>query len=280
VIRQGVETLRAEVGRRLLDALTAQGVDDARRALGLRPDELDELATRIDLGVDAVLDVGAVEAGDEPAGVAQAQTLDDLLGGGRGGRRRERHARDVGEAVGEVAEGEVVGPEVVAPLRHAVRFVDGDDAEATASEKREGLRTVQPLGGDVQQVEFSGEVGLLDGLPLGGRLCRVEVARANAVGDQGLYLVVHERDQRADHETGARPHERGHLVRDALAAAGRHEHDGVSAADHVLHDLGLVAAEGVVPVDLVQDLARVATREVADGGELSCGAGDRGGTSE
>jgi hypothetical protein len=58
VIRQGVDALRAQVLGRLLDRLAAERVDDARRAGRLRADELQQLTTRIDLRLDAVLDVG------------------------------------------------------------------------------------------------------------------------------------------------------------------------------------------------------------------------------
>ena len=47
-------------------------------------------------------------------------------------------------------------------------------------------------------------------------------------------LVVHQRDQRADDDrdalAGAMANDRRHLVAQALAAAGRHQHQGVAAA--------------------------------------------------
>ena len=127
--------------------------------------------------------------------------------------RRQRHARNAREALGEVAEREVVGAEVVAPLRHAVRFVDRDDAEpcrAAASDVVAGAR--EPLGRDVEQIELAREERLLDGGALGRRLRRVEVRGAHAVGDERVDLIVHERDERAHDEARAGAHERGHLV--------------------------------------------------------------------
>ncbi len=127
-----------------------------------------------------------------------------------------------------------------------------------ARQQAQRLRAVQPLGRDVQEVEVAGEVRLLDRLSLGRGLGRIEVRRPHAVGDEGVDLVVHERDERTHHQAGARTYQGRHLVRDALAAAGRHEHDGVAAVDHALDDVGLIAAERVVAVDLVQDLAGIA----------------------
>ena len=51
--------------------------------------------------------------------------------------------------------------------------------------------------------------------------------------------------------------QRRDLVAQRLAAAGRHEHQRVAAADHVLDDLLLVAAERVVAEDPAQHLRRV-----------------------
>ena len=157
---------------------------------------------------------------------------------GRGRRRRgERHARNARESLGEVAEREVVGPEVVTPLRHAVGFVDRDDAERAALQERCGLRRST----DARERHRAGRARPR-GTPARPRaarrrLGRVEVGGAHAVGDERVDLVVHEGDERADDEPRARAHERRHLVRDALAATGRHQHDCVAAADHLLDDL-------------------------------------------
>ena len=253
---------REELGR-LLDRLAAQRVDDAGRSGALRPDEGDELAARVGLRLDAVLDVRPVEARHEMQRVRQLQPLGHLaVGRGRrgGGEGEARHA---GEPLGEGAQREIVGPEVVAPLRHAVRLVDRDDTELSARQEPQRGLGVQPLGRHVQQVELAGEVGTLDGGALGRRLSRVEVGGAHAVGDERVDLVVHQRDERAHDEPGARAHQGRHLVADALAAAGGHEHDGVAAGDDVIDDRGLLAAERVEPVDLAQHGARVGAGEVA-----------------
>ena len=72
-------------------------------------------------------------------------------------------------------------------------------------------------------------------------------------------LVVHQRDQRADDDrdalAGAMANDRRHLVAQALAAAGRHQHQGVAAAGDVIDDLFLGAAEFAVAEDLAQHLA-------------------------
>ena len=166
MVRQRVDALRAQELGRLLDRLAAERVDDAGASRVAACERMNAASCRrgSTFALDAVLDVRPVEARHEVPRVRQAQALGDLAvgRGGRGGGEGE--ARDAGEALGEVAQREVVGPEVVAPLRHAVRLVDRDDAEPAARQQEPQRRLgVEPLGRDVEQVELAGEVRLLDG---------------------------------------------------------------------------------------------------------------------
>ena len=70
-------------------------------------------------------------------------------------------------------------------------------------------------------------------------------------------LVVHQRDQGADHHADALPGtvsgDRRDLVAQAFAAAGRHQHQRVAAIAQVVDDGFLRAAEGAVAKDFLQD---------------------------
>ena len=159
---------------------------------------------------------------------------------------------------------EVVLAEVVAPLADAVRLVDREHREQAALvqrvELRQHARRRDALGRGVEQHEAAAHHLALDPR---GRLAverRVEEGGVHAGFLERADLVVHQRDQRADDDGDAVPgavaHDRRHLVAQALAAAGRHQHERVAAADDVLDDLFLRAAEGGVAEDLVEDPAR------------------------
>ena len=60
------------------------------------------------------------------------------------------------------AEFEVVGAEVVAPLRHAMRLVDREQCNAHALQDTEHAFLLQPLRRDVQQVELAANQLVLD----------------------------------------------------------------------------------------------------------------------
>jgi hypothetical protein len=151
---------------------------------------------------------------------------------------------------------QVLGPEVVAPLRDAVRLVDREERDAPAFQQGGRGRHPQPLRRQVEQVQLAGQVHLLDRAALVGILGRVEEPGADAQRAQRVDLVLHEGDQRRDDDPDTGPHERRDLVAQRLAAAGRHEHQRVAARADVLHDRLLLAAEGVVAEDPPQDVQR------------------------
>ncbi len=71
------------------------------------------------------------------------------------GGRGERDARHAGKALAQHGELQVLGPEVVAPLRDAMRLVDGEQRQRHCIEQRQAALGQQPLGRDVEQVELA-----------------------------------------------------------------------------------------------------------------------------
>src|SRR6201999_4205960 len=78
------------------------------------------------------------------------------------GRRGERHARHVGETFGKYGEADIFGPEVVPPLRYAMRFVDGEQRDLALREQAKAARRDQPLWRDIEQIEITGDEAALD----------------------------------------------------------------------------------------------------------------------
>ena len=175
-----------------------------------------------------------------------------LVGGGG-----QRDARDGRVALVQGRELQVFRAEIVAPLRDAMRFVDGEQGQLAGFVERieHGQRAVeqQALGGDVDEVERAVEDRLFDGLRRAPVERRIEAGGLDAELDQRVDLVLHQRDQRRDDDGAAGAEQGGNLVAQALAAAGRHQHQRVAATGHMVDDLGLRAAEGGVAEDVAQD---------------------------
>ncbi len=143
-----------------------------------------------------VADVGAIEARHELARLLQRQAFDDFVAGTliRGGG--ERDARHLGKALVQHHQLTVFRAEIVAPLRHAVRFVDGEQRHFGTLEQPQETWRQQPLRRHVQQVEFAGQQAALH-LALIVRIeAGIEIRSGHAGFAQGIHLILHQGDQR------------------------------------------------------------------------------------
>ena len=152
---------------------------------------------------DGVADVRPVEAGNKAVRLLQPQLGDDLLTRALVRRCRQRDARHVGEALGQNLELAILGPEVVAPLRDAVRLVDGKQCNVVAREKRQRAVLQQPLRRDVQEIEIAGREAPLDFVLLAAIQRRVQKRGTDAGFLQGVDLILHQRDERRHDDAGA-----------------------------------------------------------------------------
>ena len=264
VVRQRADAFADQPGGGLVDLFARLAVDDAGVALVLVVDEAQQLRARVVLFDDGVADVGAVEAADEDARGLQLQPLDDvgareLVGGGG-----QRDARHDGVALVQHIEREVVLAEVVAPLAHAMSLIDGEQAEQPALveriELRQKARCGDALGRGVQQHQSTAHHFALDALGVFCAQAGVEARRVHPGFFERAHLIVHQRDQRADHDghaaIAAMSHDGRHLVAKALAAACGHQHQRIAAGAHLLDHGGLRVAKGGVAEHRLQHRER------------------------
>jgi hypothetical protein len=205
---------------------------------------------------DREREVRAVEPRRDPDGVAQPEPRHDVCRHLRRGRRGRGDDRLRAEPARCVGEPEVVGPEVVPPLGHAVRLVDDEQADPRVPDPLEEARRGEPLRRDVQQPQVTPR-GALERAPVGRRVLlgvdEPDVARRHPL--DRLHLVLHQRDQRRHDEREVGPHQGGQLVAERLARARGHDHQHVAGrmgADYGLDGLPLPAPERLEPEQLVQ----------------------------
>ena len=245
-----------EPGGGLVDLAAREAIDDAALARVLVGDECEELRARIVLVDDRVANVRTIEAGDEDARILQAQPGDDLFARQRIGGGGERDARNARIASLQQRQLEVIGPEIVAPLRHAVRLVDGEERDARLVEELEAACGHEALGRDVQQVEFARQQRLLNCSRGARRKRGVEEGRAHAELRERRHLVLHQRDQRRHDDARARAHQRRDLVTERLACAGGHQHQRVASVDDVADDGLLPVAKRRIAECVAEDVER------------------------
>ena len=130
-----------------------------------------------------------------------------------------------------LAQHAVVGPEVVAPLRDAVRLVDGDQRQLALGQHLGEAGHAQPLRRDEEKLQRALQI-IHAGLA-GHAAVKAGVNPRHSQAQRGELggLVVHQRDQRRDHQRRAAARQRRQLIAERLAGAGGHHQQQVAPLD-------------------------------------------------
>ena len=133
----------------------------------------------------------------------QLEPLDDLLARQLVGGRGQRDARHVRKALGDDGQADIFGPEIMAPLRDAMRLVDREQRHLRLRQHRQAARRHQPFRRDIEQVEIARDQAALDVGGLLERQRRVQRGGVDAGLEQAGDLVAHQRDQRRHDDAAA-----------------------------------------------------------------------------
>ena len=232
--------------RHVLRLLPGEAVDDGR----IPPTPLQQ---HVQLPLDVVLrphrvaQVRAVEARHEHLGPLEVELLHDVPPHPLRRRRRQRQQRRPREHVAKLPQVAVVRPELVPPLGDAMRLVDGDQAHPQPAQEPAKPLDGQPLRRDVQDLDES-----LSNLPhhpldVPQRKRAVNKPSRNAIGVQPVHLVLHQRDQRRDHQRHPIHRQRRQLVAQRLPTARRHQQQRVPASQHPPYNNLLLPPKALKP---------------------------------
>jgi hypothetical protein len=131
----------------------------------------------------------------------------------------------------------VIRTEIVTPLRNAVCLVDDEPRDRQFAEEPQELTGREPFGRHIQQPQAPGAGSAQHAVPAVGGQHRMQRAGPNSAAVQLVDLILHQRDERRDHERRARQHDRRQLIGERLARAGRHHGEHVVSAEDSLDDL-------------------------------------------
>ncbi len=155
MIGAGVVTRLAQGLRQGLGLCTGTAIDDAGLVPARRGKD-QQLLARAVLGGEGEVDIRPVEAVQEnPWRLSVEQPLDDLgaciliCGGGKGGQRDLQRAP-------QLADAQIVGPEIVSPLTDTMGLVHRDQPDADAPQKRQGACRGQAFRRHVEQPQATG----------------------------------------------------------------------------------------------------------------------------
>ena len=170
---------------------------------------------------------------------------------GGGGQRDARHLRAALVQQGQFA---VFGPEIVAPLRDAMRLVDGEQGDPAAIEQRQ--EAFGAAGAPARRRAGRGRRPAVRARPRPRPRAVSEelrkAARTPSCSSASTWSCI---SAISGETTMAVPgaQQRRHLVAQRLAAAGGHQHQAVAAGEDLLDDGGLLAAECGMAEDAAED---------------------------
>ena len=214
--------------------------------------EFGDLPSRAILGGEGQVDVGAVKTMQEISRCLPIEELfDDLVAGfGIGGCRegRQRHTK----SAAQLADPQIIGAEIMPPLRDAMRLVHGNQADTDAPQHPHCRPGGEAFGRDVKELQATGFERLPDlfGLFLG--IARGQRTGLDAYRPERAHLIPHQRNQRRDHHGHALAQKRRKLKAQGFTATGGHDRQHVFAARDRVHDILLPGAEGIEPENIAQ----------------------------
>ncbi len=226
--------------RDFLGPLPGRSIDDPRaRRSGKQLQQQIRLLPLGGWALDFVEQVRPGKTGDESPRLAEIELLDDIPANPVGGRGRQGDGGRVAQHPPEMAQPSVIGPEVVAPLADTVRLVDRHQTQTGRTHGCEKPLAAEALGHHVHQAVLSaGHVFQPRGL-LPHRQRAVDVRNRQAQTAELIHLILHQRDQRRDHQRQSVQHHRRQLVAKALAAAGGHHAKAILAGQQRRDHLAL-----------------------------------------
>ena len=262
----------------LLDLLDGRAVDDARpRQLLQQRDQRLHLLVFVVEDDHLVVEVRTIERRRDDRRLLHPELEQDVVADVRRRGRGRREHRRVADILDRLAQRQVRGPEVVAPLRDAVRLVDDEPRHADACRTpRAGTRGTRDPPCARAWSSRSLPPGERTSASTSRRCFTVSVESIlhgrDALGDHLVELILDQRDQRADDDGHARHDHRGQLVEQRLAAAGRHDREQVLAGEQVIERLGLAGPE-VLDVRASSGRRRAARRPSSGVRRLPVGTG-------
>ena len=207
----------------------------------------------------AVIQVRPVEAGDQLKRLPKADQAANVRAHALRRRGRERaQPRPRRKTADELLNIQIRRPEILPPLGDAMRLVHGDHARVHFRRQRKEALRQKPLRRDVDNLILAAaRVGQRRRcLPLGERA--VQKRRGHARLRERVHLILHQRNQRGNHDGAALHGQRGNLVAQALARAGGHHAQHVPAVQNGPNHVLLPLAERAVAVYAFENRVNVA----------------------
>ena len=159
-------------------------------------------------------------------------------------RGKRAHLADA-EPVGDLSQPTVGGAEIVSPLTDAVRFIDHHRFRWKTLQKILKKRCLKPFRSDIEQFDRSCGGGVGDPTLFRKRHDAVDEGGGDAPFAQGVHLILHQRNQRRNHDAVSGTQQKRQLVAKRFSSTGRHDDAKVIPREYLTYDLLLVGEKSI-----------------------------------
>ena len=149
-------------------------------------------------------------------------------------------------------QSDVLRSEVMAPLRYAVRFIDGKQGNGYAIQHFKATLSQQTLRRDIQEIQLTLAQCTLHAHGFVKALTGIQKRGANAEFAQCIDLILHEGDEWRNNDAASMTQQRRDLITQRLAAASRHKHKRIATTRDQLNNLCLRSAKGRITKHTLQ----------------------------
>ena len=152
-----------------------------------------------------------------------------------------------------LAQHAVVGPEVMAPLRDAMRLINGDQRQFALGQHLGKSGHAQPLRRDEEKLQIASQIVRAHLTGRAALQAGVNARHTQAKRGQLRRLIFHERDQGRDHQRRSAARDGGQLVAERLPRPGGHHQQQVAPLDRRAANLLLIGAKAGKAKDGLQE---------------------------
>ncbi len=156
VVSGGRDSGALENRGEVIDCFSGRCVDDSEPLVPLQ--DLDEALLLLGVVLHryhVVVEIRAVESGDDRFRISERQLTGDIAPHLRGRRGSQRYRRRRAKLFVDLLDAQVAGAEIVTPLADAMRFVDREERYSRFAKPLRRLTIIEPLGRDVKELDLA-----------------------------------------------------------------------------------------------------------------------------
>ena len=186
-------------------------------------------------GLHGKIEIGPVKARGGDHRIAQLEKVHDILPDLlRRGCRKRADDRPPGQPVDKFRNFQISRPEILPPLGNTVSLIHRHHDDGRLKRELEKILGKKPLRRHIDEgitaLRRKGEGLFILGKGEGA----VQISRMYPGLIQRRYLILHEGDQRRNHQGDLSHHQGGHLIADGFSRPGGHDAEGIPSGENAV----------------------------------------------